>query len=175
VEGVVGLSALLGREISGQKVIVQAPVTALRMTSVDCKVAFDESAAVRIVMLQFAQRLHDIASQTAACNRLHSLQERCARWRRGYGELNPAGDGVAVNSGNGRARPGETMPRAPAPGISGNAGCGTNCRRYGPSRITVVPHAHEMTTMHIAIHDSLNAIDRIWRFADELPITMRGI
>jgi hypothetical protein len=65
VEGVVGLSALLGREISGQKVIVQAPVTALRMTSVDCKVAFDESAAVRIVMLQFAQRLHDIASQTA--------------------------------------------------------------------------------------------------------------
>jgi hypothetical protein len=40
---------------------------------------------------------------------------------------------------------------------------------------TVVPHAHEMTTMHIAIHDSLNAIDRIWRFADELPITMRGI
>jgi hypothetical protein len=23
--------------------------------------------------------------------------------RRGYGELNPAGDGVAVNSGNGRA------------------------------------------------------------------------
>ena len=79
-EGVVGLSALLGGEISSQQVIVQAPVTALRMTSVDCKAAFDESAAVRVVMLRYGLRLLDIASQTAACNRLHSLKERCARW-----------------------------------------------------------------------------------------------
>ena len=79
-EGVVGLSALLGGEIAGQQVIVQAPVAALRMTSVDCKAAFDESAAVRIVILRYALRLFDIANQTAACNRLHSLKERCARW-----------------------------------------------------------------------------------------------
>ncbi len=74
-EGVVGFSALLGGEISGQQVIVQAPVTALRMTSVDCKAAFDESAAVRVVMLRYGLRLLDTASQTAACNRLHSLKQ----------------------------------------------------------------------------------------------------
>jgi CRP-like cAMP-binding protein len=79
-EGVVGLLALLGGEISGQQVIVQAPVTALRMTAVDCKAAFDESAAVRIVMLRYALRILNIANQTAACNRLHSLQQRSARW-----------------------------------------------------------------------------------------------
>lgn len=79
-EGVIGVSALLGAEISGQQVIAQAPVAALRMTSVDCKAAFDGSAAVRIVMLRYAARLLDIASQTAACNRLHSIKERCARW-----------------------------------------------------------------------------------------------
>jgi CRP-like cAMP-binding protein len=79
-EGVVGLPALLGRETSGQHVIVQAPLAALRMDAADCKMAFDQSAAVRQVLLRYAATLLDIASQTAACNRLHSLKERCARW-----------------------------------------------------------------------------------------------
>jgi CRP-like cAMP-binding protein len=79
-EGVVGLPALLGRETSGQHVIVQAPLTALRMDFADCKTAFDQSAAVRQVLLLYTATLLDIASQTAACNRLHSLKERCARW-----------------------------------------------------------------------------------------------
>jgi CRP-like cAMP-binding protein len=79
-EGIVGLPALLGREMSGQHVIVQAPLTALRMTSVDFKAAFEQSTAVRNVMLRYTGTLLEIASQTAACNRLHSLKERCARW-----------------------------------------------------------------------------------------------
>lgn len=79
-EGVVGLPALLGREASGQHVIVQAPLTALRMNAVDCKTAFEESTGVRQVLLRYTATLLDIASQTAACNRLHSLKERCARW-----------------------------------------------------------------------------------------------
>jgi CRP-like cAMP-binding protein len=79
-EGVVGLPALLGRETSGQHVIVQAPLAALRMDAADCKAAFDQSAAVRRVLLHYTGTLLDIASQTAACNRLHSLRERCARW-----------------------------------------------------------------------------------------------
>jgi CRP-like cAMP-binding protein len=79
-EGVVGLPVLLGREISGQHVIVQAPLTALRMEAADFKAAFEQSAAVRHIMLRYTATLLDIASQTAACNRLHSLKERCARW-----------------------------------------------------------------------------------------------
>jgi CRP-like cAMP-binding protein len=79
-EGIVGLPALLGREKSGQNVIGQAPLTALRMTSVNFKAAFERSTAVRNVMLRYTGTLLEIASQTAACNRLHSLKERCARW-----------------------------------------------------------------------------------------------
>lgn len=79
-EGIIGLSVLLGREMSGQQVIVQAMLTALRMTSVDFKVAFEQSTAVRNVTLRYTGTLLEIASQTAACNRLHSLKERCARW-----------------------------------------------------------------------------------------------
>jgi CRP-like cAMP-binding protein len=79
-EGVVGLPAVLGRETSGQHVVVQAPLTALRMDTAHCKTAFEESAAVRQVLLSYTATLLETASQTAACNRLHSLKERCARW-----------------------------------------------------------------------------------------------
>lgn len=79
-EGVVGLPVLLGRETSGQYVIVQAPLMALRMDAADCRTAFEESTGVRQVLLRYTGTLLEVASQTAACNRLHSLKERCARW-----------------------------------------------------------------------------------------------
>ena len=79
-EGVVGLPALFGDAMSGQQMIVQAPVAALRMGAAECIAAFDQSAAVRTVMLRYTGTLLGIATQTAACNRLHSLQERSARW-----------------------------------------------------------------------------------------------
>ncbi len=80
LEGVVGLPALFGDEISGQQAIVQAPCTALRMGAAECIAAFDQSSAVRKVMLRYTGALLGIATQTAACNRLHSLQERTSRW-----------------------------------------------------------------------------------------------
>ena len=80
MEGVVGLSALFGEEISGQHIIVQAPGTALRMDADDCIAAFDQSTAVRRVMLRYTGKVLRVATQTAACNRLHSLKERSARW-----------------------------------------------------------------------------------------------
>jgi CRP-like cAMP-binding protein len=79
-EGLVGLPFLLGDDASGQQVLVQAPGTALRMPASDCKAAFDQSAAVRAVMLHYMAALFQVASQTAACNQLHSLRERSARW-----------------------------------------------------------------------------------------------
>jgi CRP-like cAMP-binding protein len=79
-EGVVGLPALLGRNVSGQHLLVQAPVVALRMRVADCREAFNQSAVVRGVFLHYTAQLLDIASQTAACNRLHSLQQRFSRW-----------------------------------------------------------------------------------------------
>jgi CRP-like cAMP-binding protein len=80
IEGMVGVSVLLGDETSAQRVIVQVPGTALRMKAALCKAAFDESAAVRGVLLRFAAALLNLSSQTAACNRVHSMKQRCARW-----------------------------------------------------------------------------------------------
>jgi len=80
MEGLVGLPSLFGDQTSGQYVIVQAPTIALRMDAADCRMAFDESTGVRGIMLRYTAKLLGIAMQTAACNRLHSLQQRSARW-----------------------------------------------------------------------------------------------
>jgi CRP-like cAMP-binding protein len=80
MEGMVGVSALLGGEISAQQVIMQIAGSALRMNASLCKAVFDESEAVRGVTLRFTEALLNLGAQTAACNRLHSVEQRCARW-----------------------------------------------------------------------------------------------
>jgi CRP-like cAMP-binding protein len=79
-EGMIGVSALLDPKAASLHGIVQVPGSALRMPLALCKSAFDESAAVRTVMLRFASNLWSLSAQTAACNRLHSVEQRCARW-----------------------------------------------------------------------------------------------
>ena len=44
------------------------------------KAAFDRSEPVRRVALRFTEALLNLSAQTAACNRLHSIEQRCARW-----------------------------------------------------------------------------------------------
>jgi CRP-like cAMP-binding protein len=80
-EGMVGIAALLDHEDPPTAhVIVQIPGSALKMPLALCKVAFDQSVAVRTAMLRFASSLLNMSAQTAACNRLHSVEQRCARW-----------------------------------------------------------------------------------------------
>jgi CRP-like cAMP-binding protein len=80
LEGMVGMPAVLGDDVSAQHVVVQLPGSALRLSAAHCKAAFDQSADVRRVLLRFANALLNLSSQTAACNRLHSVEQRCARW-----------------------------------------------------------------------------------------------
>src|SRR6266545_979176 len=80
LEGMVGVSALLGAALSSHHTIVQVAGTALRMKAARFKAAFDQHAAVRRLALHFTDALLNLSGQTAACNRLHSLEQRCARW-----------------------------------------------------------------------------------------------
>ncbi len=79
-EGIVGVAALLGGEVSAQQVVVQVPGDALKMPAAKCREAFDQSPAFRAAVLRYTQALLDLGAQTAACNRLHSIEQRCARW-----------------------------------------------------------------------------------------------
>ena len=78
-EGMVGVSALLSGG-SPPHIIVQVPGRALRTSLTHCYRAFNESVTVRSVFLEFAGMLLRLSSRTAGCNRLHSIEQRLARW-----------------------------------------------------------------------------------------------
>jgi CRP-like cAMP-binding protein len=79
-EGLIGVSALLGGQASAQHVVMQLPGAAHHISAARCKALFDESPAIRAVLLRFIEDLLNLSSQTAACNRLHSVEQRTARW-----------------------------------------------------------------------------------------------
>jgi CRP-like cAMP-binding protein len=89
-EGVVGGSVLAGATSMSTRCIVQVPgrawciaTPALRATvarSLDGTETADGSAILGDLLQRYAQALFEQVSQTAACNRLHALEQRCARW-----------------------------------------------------------------------------------------------
>lgn len=79
-EGLVGVSALLGGKISAQHIVVQFPGMAHHIAATRCIDAFERNPGVRKVVLRFIEDLLNLSSQTAACNRLHLVEQRTARW-----------------------------------------------------------------------------------------------
>ena len=79
-EGMIGVAALFGDDIADQQVIVQVPGTAHRLDADLCRTAFNGSAALRTVALRFTAGLMALSAQTAACNQLHTVEQRFARW-----------------------------------------------------------------------------------------------
>ena len=79
-EGMVGMSALLGAEASVQRIIVQVPGSALRLNAALCKASFHQRPAFHRIILRFVDVFLSLSAQTAACNLLHSAEQRCARW-----------------------------------------------------------------------------------------------
>jgi CRP-like cAMP-binding protein len=79
-EGMIGLPAFLGVDRMPLEVVVQVPGKALSMSVADLKrLAKDESAFSTVLKRYTYSRIVETA-QTAACNRLHSLEQRTARW-----------------------------------------------------------------------------------------------
>jgi len=79
-EGLVGVSALLGGRVSAQHVVMQLPGRGHQIAAQHCKSVFDQSPQVRKVLLRFIEDLLNLSAQTAGCNRLHSVEQRSARW-----------------------------------------------------------------------------------------------
>ncbi len=79
-EGLVGLPVLLGADSTPNRVFVQVEGDAWRMPADAFRRVVDERAPVRRLCLRYAQYFADQLAQAVACNRLHTLEERCARW-----------------------------------------------------------------------------------------------
>jgi CRP-like cAMP-binding protein len=79
-EGFAGVSLLLGVDRSPFEQMVQIPDGAVRVRSEVLREEFRRGGAFQALALRYVQSLLLQTSQVAACNRLHSLSERLARW-----------------------------------------------------------------------------------------------
>jgi CRP-like cAMP-binding protein len=79
-EGVVGIALLLGGESSPSRGVVQSAGHGFRLKARDIKEEFNRSLPVMHLMLRYAQALITQISQTAVCNRHHSVQQQLCRW-----------------------------------------------------------------------------------------------
>ena len=78
---VVGINAFMGgRETTQTQYETRIPGEAVRIPAAELKREFDNNAGVREVLLKFTQAMIAQISQNTACNRLHSAEQRYARW-----------------------------------------------------------------------------------------------
>jgi hypothetical protein len=79
-EGAVGLSLFLGVSVSVPQTLVQIPGNARRMPAAAFQSAVRELPLFRDLVARCTHAFMTQVSQTAACNRLHGIEQRCARW-----------------------------------------------------------------------------------------------
>lgn len=79
-EGMVGLGNVLGPLESPTTAIVQVAGTALRVPTATLRKARRTSPAVASLLAMYTEALMIQVAQTAACNRLHPVDARLARW-----------------------------------------------------------------------------------------------
>jgi CRP-like cAMP-binding protein len=79
-EGMLGVQAVLGDDVSLNEAMVQIPGSALRLPAEVLRREGQTSVQLRGVLLRYVQAYLNSATQSAACNRAHLLEQRLARW-----------------------------------------------------------------------------------------------
>jgi CRP-like cAMP-binding protein len=81
-EGFVGLPLLFdsGQAPRSARAFCQVPGEALRLGVEPFEEALRRDMPLRTLLLRYAGAVFSQISQSAACNRLHSIDERCCRW-----------------------------------------------------------------------------------------------
>ena len=79
-EGMLGVQSLLGDEVSLNEALVQIRGIALRISAAILEREAHASPQLRAILLRYVQAYLNSATQSAACNRAHLLEQRLARW-----------------------------------------------------------------------------------------------
>jgi len=80
-EGVVGISAIFGRETANGESLVQVPGTDAWMLGIaDFRFELEQSSGLALIINRYLQAFLVMLLQSTACNSLHAAEERCARW-----------------------------------------------------------------------------------------------
>jgi CRP-like cAMP-binding protein len=79
-EGIVGIALFMGGGTMPNRAVVQSAGGALRMKAKALQEEFGRSGNFQRLLLRYTQALITQISQTAVCNRLHSVEQQLCRW-----------------------------------------------------------------------------------------------
>jgi CRP-like cAMP-binding protein len=79
-EGLVGISLFMGGGSTPSRAVVQSAGRGLRLKARIVKEQFERSGPLMRLFLRYTQALISQMTQTAACNRHHSLDQQLCRW-----------------------------------------------------------------------------------------------
>ena len=79
-EGVVGLPLVVGLKTSASRIVVQIPGSAFRLSAANLLRVLGKCSHLEKLLNRYSHELTMQAMQVAACNRLHEVPERLARW-----------------------------------------------------------------------------------------------
>jgi CRP-like cAMP-binding protein len=79
-EGVVGIALFMGGDTTPNRAVVQGGGKALKLRAKELHEEFRRGGEFQHLLLRYTQALITQISQTAVCNRLHSVEQRLCRW-----------------------------------------------------------------------------------------------
>ncbi len=79
-EGVVGISLFMGGNTTPSSAVVQTAGHAYRLDRHRLLAEFNRAGSLQVLLLRYTQALITQMTQTAACNRHHSIEQRLSRW-----------------------------------------------------------------------------------------------
>jgi CRP-like cAMP-binding protein len=79
-EGVVGIALFMGGDTTPNRAMVQGAGFALKLRAKSLHMEFSRGGEFQLLLLRYTQALITQISQTAVCNRLHTVEQRLCRW-----------------------------------------------------------------------------------------------
>ncbi len=79
-DGLVGIALYMGGSTTPNRAVVQSAGNAYKLRSKALRSVFDLSGVFQKILLRYTQSLMTQISQTAVCNRLHSVEQQLCRW-----------------------------------------------------------------------------------------------
>jgi CRP-like cAMP-binding protein len=79
-DGIVGIALFLGGDTTPNRAVAQVAGTAFKMKAKVLREEFARGGSFQQLLLRYTQALITQISQTAVCNRLHSVEKRLCRW-----------------------------------------------------------------------------------------------
>jgi len=93
-EGMTGIPVILNSSMTPMQTLIQVAGEVYRLPAARLKEAFDRQGPLYVALTKYVHTLFVVASQSAACNRRHSVEARLCRW------LLMSSDGIGSNEIN---------------------------------------------------------------------------